>query len=809
MMATRPLATDREPATRQPTVCASGAWRTRLALCAAFMLAPCAAVLAAPGTDRTPLDRARAATVTLDVVGAFGDTAQGSGVIVAAGQVVTNCHVLRFARSVRVRTHDGRNFDAQPTLADGARDLCLLGVTGLKDAPVARRPAGDSPQPGETIIAIGNPLGLGLAHSTGLLTAVIDQTGSPRLIVSAPLSPGSSGGGLYDGEGRLIGITTAIFSTGQNTNLALPSAWIDELTKRGSPPPLPPREPEAEPPWAQEAERLRAAADWAGLDRWCVQWLRAWPHAREAARLRALALASLDQADGAVAQLHEALASNPRDAGLWAALADLLLLRDREAEGVEALRKARTLASVQDYADRIEAAHLWRRGKLDDALALLRRATGRDFADGYAWQMRGELAAQLQHHSEAARALLIALAYAPEDGRLLALLARMQLETGNIEAARRTLARVGTPAAVPALVAFAQRALERGHHRDAESAFERALSLAPGSEDASVRFAALLQATGRSARAAALLDALLERNPDSPHGLQIKARQHAHEKDTGGAIALLRRALVSAPEDAGILRELSALENASGDIAASIAHGRTLVTLSDATLDDRVTLAQSLLKTGDIASAEPLIEAARSEAPDDTNALIAAAHLHDRRNQLTDALALAERATVLAPSLGAAWSARGYALLRMKRFPEAIEALRTATSLQPDASNGWVNLGNALLQHRQIGEAIAALERARALSPHAFDTLLYLAQAYAGSGQLDRALPLIEQVIQLRPKLTVAWHIKGMIQTHSNDGKGLIATYRALHQIDATAAAGLRSSVTEFKPSMGALLMPQ
>ncbi|MCV4633104.1 tetratricopeptide repeat protein, partial [Escherichia coli] len=87
---------------------------------------------------------------------------------------------------------------------------------------------------------------------------------------------------------------------------------------------------------------------------------------------------------------------------------------------------------------------------------------------------------------------------------------------------------------------------------------------------------------------------------------------------------------------------------------------------------DRVNLAQTLLKTSDFASAEPLIEAARREAPDDANALIAAAHLHDRRNQLTDALALAERATALAPSLGTAWSARGYALLRMKRFPEAI-----------------------------------------------------------------------------------------------------------------------------------------
>lgn len=809
MMATLPIAADRKPATQRPNVRTSGVWRKRLALCAAWLLAPCAAVVAAPRTDRSPLDRARAATVTLDVVSAFGDTVQGSGVIVAAGQVVTNCHVLRFARSVRVRTHDGRTFDAQPTLADVARDLCLLGVTGLKEAPAARRPAGDPPQPGETVLAVGNPLGLGLAHSTGLLTAVIDQTESPRLIVSAPLSPGSSGGGLYDGEGRLLGITTAIFITGQNTNLALPAAWIDELTTRGSPPPPLPREPEAEPSWAQEAERLHAAADWAGLDRWCAQWLRAWPHAREAARLRARALASLDQADGAVAQLREALASNPRDAELWAALADLLLLRNNEAEGIEALRKARTLASVRAYADRIEAAHLWRQGKLDDALALLRRTADHALTDGNGWQMRGELAAQLQHHREAARALLIALAYAPDNGRLLALLARMQLENGDITAARSSLSRVSASAAVPELVAFAQRALERGNHRDAESAFERALSLAPGSEDATVRFAALLQATGRSARAATLLDALLERNPDSPHVLQIKARQHAHEKDTGGAIALLRRALISAPGDAGILRELSALEHASGDIAASIAHGRTLVTLSDATLDDRVNLAQTLLKTGDLASAEPLIEAARREAPDDTNALIAAAHLHDRRNQLTDALALAERATALAPSLGTAWSARGYALLRMKRFPEAIEALRTATSLQPDASNGWVNLGNALLQHRQIGEAIAALERARALSPNAFDTLLYLAQAYAGSGQLDRALPLIEQVLQLRPKLAVAWHIKGMIQTHSNDGKGLIATYRTLHQIDATAAAGLRSSVTEFKPSMGALLMPQ
>lgn len=158
---------------------------------------------------------------------------QGSGVVVGATEVVTNCHVLAKAKRVAVR-REKESLDAKLTLWDVKRDLCQLTVTGLKAPAVA---LGDASRivVGQNVFAIGNPKGLDLTMSAGLVSSLRRNDAGQLVLIqtSAAISSGSSGGGLFDDEGRLIGLTT-LQATGdaQNLNFAIPVDWVRELPQR-------------------------------------------------------------------------------------------------------------------------------------------------------------------------------------------------------------------------------------------------------------------------------------------------------------------------------------------------------------------------------------------------------------------------------------------------------------------------------------------------------------------------------------------------------------------------------------------------
>jgi hypothetical protein len=160
--------------------------------------------------------------------------AQGSAVVVAAGSAVTNCHVLAKAKRVSLQ-REKEAFDATLEQWDVKRDLCQLKAPQLKAAPVA---LGDSSKVavGQNAFAIGNPKGLELTMSAGLVSSLRRNAEGQLVLIqtSAAISGGSSGGGLFDDQGRLIGLTTIGSVTGdaQNLNFAIPSQWIGELPQR-------------------------------------------------------------------------------------------------------------------------------------------------------------------------------------------------------------------------------------------------------------------------------------------------------------------------------------------------------------------------------------------------------------------------------------------------------------------------------------------------------------------------------------------------------------------------------------------------
>ena len=156
----------------------------------------------------------------------------GSAVVIGPGRLVTNCHVLSKARTMAV-THENVSYGATLEAPDTERDLCILKVKNFT-APAVPVASVDDARVGSRVYAIGSPRGLEQTISDGLLSGVRKSSDGTftALQVTVPISPGSSGGGLFDAHGRLLGITSFQLRESQNLNFAVPATWIAEVPAR-------------------------------------------------------------------------------------------------------------------------------------------------------------------------------------------------------------------------------------------------------------------------------------------------------------------------------------------------------------------------------------------------------------------------------------------------------------------------------------------------------------------------------------------------------------------------------------------------
>lgn len=194
--------------------------------------APAAAQPAAgaAGMSAEELFNTLSASVALVSARGAGGGTSGSGVVVDRETVITNCHVVRRAPEIQVRVAK-RSYSASVAVADEAFDLCKLSVSGL-DAPAVGIGSVASLRTGQRVYAIGAPQGLELSLSDGLVSSLREVPGGTVIQTTAPISPGSSGGGLFDASGRLVGIMTFQHRYGQNLNFAVPADWIAEMRSR-------------------------------------------------------------------------------------------------------------------------------------------------------------------------------------------------------------------------------------------------------------------------------------------------------------------------------------------------------------------------------------------------------------------------------------------------------------------------------------------------------------------------------------------------------------------------------------------------
>ena len=339
---------------------------------------------------------------------------QGSGIIVGPGKVATNCHVVRDARSLKVRTAKGE-LAATWSTRDPTRDLCMLNVSGL-DGMAVRLRAYKELAVGERVFAVGNPLGFELSVSEGLISALTQVRGEPTLITNAALSPGSSGGGLFDMQGRLVGVTTAILGIGQNLNLVLPADWINELTSRGVAANPVPRPPVAEPRWGDEAEVLREASNWKALEPFARKWLEAYPTSSRAGYYLGISLNMQSRREEAQVVLRSAVRNDEQDALAVAYLAHVLRDLGNKDEALKLLEQAIAIRNGDAYFYLIRAGWLYSENRLDEAQTAIDRAITLRPGHLGQWLLLGQIATKRQELPAAARAYRVALRLDPFAG---------------------------------------------------------------------------------------------------------------------------------------------------------------------------------------------------------------------------------------------------------------------------------------------------------------------------------------------------------------------------------------------------------
>ena len=160
----------------------------------------------------------------------------GSGFFVRDGEVASNLHVVEgAARGYAKIIGQKAKYDIEGiTAVDPERDLVVLKISGARAGALALGNS-ESIQVGETVYAVGNPQGLEGTFSQGIVSSIREVGADKLLQITAPISPGSSGGPVLSGKGEVIGVSVATFRGGQNLNFAIPSIYLKALLGKAEP----------------------------------------------------------------------------------------------------------------------------------------------------------------------------------------------------------------------------------------------------------------------------------------------------------------------------------------------------------------------------------------------------------------------------------------------------------------------------------------------------------------------------------------------------------------------------------------------
>jgi hypothetical protein len=351
---------------------------------------PCVALLVAAALALPPVAAAKTpeqifqqASQSVVVIHAFdGDgnpVNQGGGVVTAREVVTTNCHVIDRAASLEVHYRQ-QTYSASPLAANEDRDLCQIRVPQL-NAPRATLNTGRV-RVGQRVYAIGAPEGLELTLTEGLISSLREFDGSQYIQTSAGISQGSSGGGLFDTEGRLIGITAFFVGDGPNLNFALPAAWIVELERGGRARTLGAAQEPADARWLARIGEARSKKDWSAVVSLSQQWVRVAPRSARAWRELGDVYTATNRPRRAVPAYQQAVRYDRDSFDAWHNLGWTYLALNQYDRAIEAIQEALRITPGhpratynlgaayhgQGLRDKVQEVHAQLR-RLDPALA--------------------------------------------------------------------------------------------------------------------------------------------------------------------------------------------------------------------------------------------------------------------------------------------------------------------------------------------------------------------------------------------------------------------------------------------------------
>lgn len=157
----------------------------------------------------------------------FQERGEGSGFILdKEGYIITSAHVVAESDEVQVKLHDGRMYKGKLVGMDAATDIALIKIDAPFELPFLKLGSSEQMQPGDWVMAIGNPFGLDFTVTLGIISGKGRSLGRSAyddyIQVDAPINPGNSGGPLVNMEGEAVGVNAALIPKGQGLGFSVP-----------------------------------------------------------------------------------------------------------------------------------------------------------------------------------------------------------------------------------------------------------------------------------------------------------------------------------------------------------------------------------------------------------------------------------------------------------------------------------------------------------------------------------------------------------------------------------------------------------
>jgi serine protease Do len=255
-----------------------------------------------------------------------GRVSVGSGVMIAEGIAATNCHVTRYAKSIEV-IKGGLSVTAESQISDLEHDVCILKAPGMK-VPVVNK-ANSKLRVGQEVVAFGYIAGLGPRMSAGEVTSLYEYNSSRVIESTAAFTSGASGGGLFDRQGKLLGLVT-FFRRGKDegSHFSIPADWIFQALQKMPAKPIAPLDGDT-PFWQKTAANqpnflravtLRADGEAESLRGLSQSWTEAESNNSDAWFMLGNAYQLLGQYDEAIRAFRKAVAKDAEHGSAWLAL---------------------------------------------------------------------------------------------------------------------------------------------------------------------------------------------------------------------------------------------------------------------------------------------------------------------------------------------------------------------------------------------------------------------------------------------------------------------------------------------------------